>query len=145
MRVLLDTDVVLDLLLDRAPFSDAAAALWQAHERGQLDAYISAITPVNVFYIARKLRDELTARQAVAELLLTLNVCGIDHETLRGALTLSFHDFEDAVQSAAADAAGLEAIITRNDRDYELARLPVYTPGDFVERHLTPPPQIRAQ
>lgn len=51
MRVLLDTDVILDLLLDRAPFADAAAALWLAHEREQLNAYIAAITPINLFYI----------------------------------------------------------------------------------------------
>jgi len=136
MRVLLDTDVILDLFLDRAPFSDAAAALWLAHERGQLDAFISAITPVNVFYIARKLRDQETARQAVSELLLTLNVCGIDHRTLRSALSLSFRDFEDAVQHAAADAAGLEAIITRNVRDYSTARLPLFTPDEFVQQYL---------
>ncbi len=136
MRVLLDTDLILDLFLDRAPFSDAAAALWLAHERGQLDAFISAITPVNVFYIARKLRDQETARQAVSELLLTLNVCGIDHRTLRSALSLSFRDFEDAVQHAAADAAGLEAIITRNVRDYSTARLPLFTPDEFVQQYL---------
>ena len=52
-RVLLDTNVVLDFLLDRAPFADAAAALWQANDDGQIEAYISVITPVNVFYIAR--------------------------------------------------------------------------------------------
>ena len=68
MRVLLDTDVILDLLLDRAPFADAAAALWLAHEREQLNAYIAAITPINLFYIARKLRNEQAARQAVVRL-----------------------------------------------------------------------------
>ena len=55
-RVLLDTNVVLDFLLDRAPFADAAAALWQANDDGRIDAYVLVITPVNVFYIARKLK-----------------------------------------------------------------------------------------
>lgn len=49
-RVLLDTNVVLDFLLDRAPFADAAAALWQANDDGRIEAYVSVITPVNVFY-----------------------------------------------------------------------------------------------
>ena len=56
MRVLLDTNVVLDFLLDREPFADAAAALWEAGRNGQIENYVSALTPVNVFYIARKLK-----------------------------------------------------------------------------------------
>jgi predicted nucleic acid-binding protein len=75
MRVLLDTDVILDLLLDRAGFVEHAAALWEAHEQGRLEAYISVITPVNVFYIARKLKGAETARQAVVELLAALGYC----------------------------------------------------------------------
>jgi predicted nucleic acid-binding protein len=59
-RVLLDTNVVLDFLLDRVPFADAAAALWQANDVGEITAYVSAITPINVFYIARKLREGWT-------------------------------------------------------------------------------------
>ena len=55
-RILLDTNVVLDFLLDRVPFADAAATLWQANDAGKITAYVSAITPVNVFYIARKLK-----------------------------------------------------------------------------------------
>ena len=55
-RVLLDTNVVLDFLLDRVPFADAAATLWQANDAGKITAYVSAVTPVNVFYIARELR-----------------------------------------------------------------------------------------
>jgi predicted nucleic acid-binding protein len=136
MRVLLDTNVILDLFLDRAPFADAAATLWLAHEREQLSVYVAAITPVNLFYIARKLRDEKTARQAVVELLATLNVCTIDQGTLKSALSLPFRDYEDAVQHAAAKAAGLEAIITRNVKDYAAATLPVFTPGDFIQRYL---------
>ena len=64
-RVLLDTNVVLDFLLDRVPFADAAAALWQANDAGDITAYVSAITPVNVFYIARKLKGVETARRLV--------------------------------------------------------------------------------
>jgi predicted nucleic acid-binding protein len=52
MRILLDTDVVLDYLLDRAPFAAPASAIWQASEQGRLEIFVSAITPINVFYIA---------------------------------------------------------------------------------------------
>lgn len=53
MRVLFDTDVILDVLLDRPGFAEPATAPWEASEQGRLDGHISAITPVNVFYIAR--------------------------------------------------------------------------------------------
>ncbi len=56
IRVLLDTNVVLDFLLDRDPFADLAAALWLANDEEQNEAYVSVITPINVFYIARKLK-----------------------------------------------------------------------------------------
>ena len=59
----------LDFLLDRAPLADAAAALWQANDDGRIEAYVSVITPVNVFYIARKLKGAATARQLVESLL----------------------------------------------------------------------------
>ncbi len=136
MRVLLDTNVIVDLFLDRAPFADAAAALWQAQEQERISAYVAAITPINLFYIARKLRDEKTARQAVVELLAALNVCTLDRRALNSALSLPFRDYEDAVQHAAAAAAGLEAIITRNVKDYAAATLPIYPPDAFIQQYL---------
>lgn len=136
MRVLLDTNVILDLFLDRAPFADAAATLWLAHEREQLSVYVAAITPVNLFYIAPKLRDEKKAREAVVESLATLNVCAIDQGMLKSALPLPFRDYEDAVQHAAAKAAGVEAIITRNVKDYSAATLQIFTPEEFIQQYL---------
>ncbi|MEN3331840.1 MAG: hypothetical protein V7641_1205 [Blastocatellia bacterium] len=134
MRVLLDTDVILDLLLERAGFVEHAAALWEAHEQGRLEAYISVITPVNVFYIARKLKGADTARQAVVELLAALRICPLDQATLEMALTLPFSDYEDAVQLASAIANHLDVLITRNLEDYKNAALPVFSPSEFLAR-----------
>ena len=132
MRALLDTDVILDLLLDRAGFAEAAAALWEAGEQARLEGYISALTPVNVYYIARKLKGADTARQAVAELLAAWRVCLLDVMVLQSALALPLSDYEDAVQHASATANQLDAIITRNREDYRGATLPVYSPTDFL-------------
>ncbi|MEW6211690.1 MAG: PIN domain-containing protein [Acidobacteriota bacterium] len=134
MRALLDTDVILDLLLDRAGFADSAAELWEANEQGRMDAYISAITPVNVFYIARKLKGAETARQAVGELLSTLRVCALNQADLQTAMLLGMNDFEDAVQVACAMANQIDVIITRNLTDYKNAPLPAFSPPDFLAR-----------
>ena len=134
MRVLLDTDVVLDLLLDRAPFGDDAAAIWDLNAAGKLEAYISAVTPVNVYYIARKLKNAEIARNAVGELLAALRVCSLDLSVLQTALALPLVDYEDAVQHASAAASQLDAIITRNVNDYRNAALRIITPADLLRQ-----------
>ncbi|MFO0734159.1 MAG: PIN domain-containing protein [Nitrospiraceae bacterium] len=134
MRVLLDTDVVLDFLLARQPFDAAARAIWQAHEQGQCMAHVSAITPVNVFYIARRLVGIGDAQRLLSILLLALPICPVDTGVLTAAQQFGFSDFEDAVQLAAAQAAGLGALVTRNIGDYRGARLSVLTPTDFLTR-----------
>ncbi len=133
MRALLDTNVVLDLILEREPFVNQAIVLWELHQQNKLDAYISPITLVNVFYITRKIKDREIARQAVAKLTQGLLICPTDAQVLQHALTLVFKDYEDAVQHAAATQAGLEAIITRDTSDYDYATLPVFTPADFLQ------------
>lgn len=77
MHALIDTDVVLDLLLKRAPFFADAFALWQAADQGRFERYVAAITPINVFYIARKANGAAAARQVVADLLAVVRVAPV--------------------------------------------------------------------
>ncbi len=112
MRVLFDTNVILDLFLDRTPFADNAAELWQANADGRLEGFVSAITPVNLFYIARRLKDRSVAFQGLAEVLAAMSVCSVDQTILQTALTLPFTDYEDAVQHASATGYGVQAIVT---------------------------------
>lgn len=132
MRVLLDTDVILDLFLEREPFAVNATALLEATQRGDFDGYFSASTPINVLYHARKFKGIMVARQVVAVLLASLPVCPIDGTIVQAALALSFSDYEDAVQHASATANGMAAIVTRNLADYRRATLPVFSPADFL-------------
>ena len=134
MRVLLDTDVILDVFLKREPFAEAAAELWRANEQGLYEGYVSAITPVNLFYVARKIKDATVAHAAVTELLVAFHVCPIDRLTLQSALALSFRDYEDAVQHASAAASQLDAIVTRDAQDYAQATLPILSPMDFLKQ-----------
>jgi predicted nucleic acid-binding protein len=133
-RVLLDTNVALDFLLDRVPFVDAAAALWQANDAGEITAYVSAITPVNVFYIARKLKGVETARRLVESLLTACRVCAPGRDALLSALVLPVKDFEDAVQVVSAQEEALDALITRAPDDYKGASFPVFSPDDFLRQ-----------
>lgn len=85
MRVMLDTNVVLDHLLNRQPWTNDAKAIWQASVAGEFDAFVSAITPVNVFSVARKGLDAILARRITASLLATVGVCEIDQAVLQAA------------------------------------------------------------
>lgn len=138
MRVLLDTDVVLDLVGDRQPFVVEASVLLLAHEQGQIEAFVSAITPVNVFYILRKQRGAVGARQAVDTVLTTFSICSIDQSMLTAAHALPMSDFEDALQVAVAQAAALDAVITRNTDDYTHAPILVLSPAEALKRIVSP-------
>ncbi|HEX8177928.1 MAG TPA: PIN domain-containing protein [Pyrinomonadaceae bacterium] len=134
MRALLDTDVVLDVILARAPFASAAGQLLDLSEQGAFEAYISAITPINIFYIARKAKSTSALQEALVRLLQTVRVCPLDHTILINALVSPFTDYEDAVQHLCALTAGLDVLITRNLDDYKNANLPVFSPADFLKQ-----------
>jgi predicted nucleic acid-binding protein len=134
MRVLLDTDVIIDFLLERKPFFQAASDLLELNANGAFDAYISSITPINVFYIGRKIVGTARTRQGIDDLLKLVRVSPIDDSCLIRALGLPFADYEDAVQHASATAEGLDAIVTRNLDDYKNATLQVFSPADFLKR-----------
>ncbi len=134
MRVLLDTNVILDFLLGREPFASPAEEVWQAIQQGQAEGYVSPITPVNVFYIARKMKGVEYARQLAAGLLAVCPACPIDDSTMQAALKLPLTDFEDAVQLASALAYQLDAIITRDASDFAGASLLIYSPADFLKQ-----------
>jgi predicted nucleic acid-binding protein len=142
MRVLLDTDVVLDVILAREPFAKDAVELFDLSENGFFEAYVSAITPLNIFYIARKAKAVRDLRQAIQDLLQRVGVCAIDKSILTSAFALRFVDYEDAVQHASAAAMSLDAIVTRDLHDYKYATLPVFTPDAFLQHLKSPQGEI---
>lgn len=132
MRVLLDTDVIVDVMTARLPFAKEAAELLDLNDEGAFEAYISALTPLNVFYVARKARSAASLRESVRELLQAVKVGPLNDAILNSTFALPFNDYEDAVQHCCATAAGLDAIVTRNVRDYKNSKLPVFTPAEFL-------------
>ena len=134
MRILLDSDVVFDFLLERQPFFQAARELMLRNTNGEFEGYISSITPVNLFYHGRKIVGAAKIRQGITDLLKLVRVCPITQASLIQALALPFADFEDAVQHASAADNDLEAIVTRNLKDYKNSTLPIFSPTDFLAK-----------
>lgn len=125
MRVLIDTNVVLDFLLEREPFVESAAKLFQQIDNGQIEGFITATTITNIYYILRKAAGSTIAIDAVSQILTDLNICMVDRQILKQAVDLNFQDFEDAVQYSCAVASQVDAIVTRDTSGFVAAEIPV--------------------
>jgi predicted nucleic acid-binding protein len=130
--LLVDTNVVLDVLLDREPFAEPAARVLTAVEIGQVEGILGATTVTTAFYLAQRARDGSAARKHVARLLDLFLVAAVDGAVLRSALRLDFDDYEDAVLHEAAKRAGAVGIVTRDRTGFESGTLPVYDPEELL-------------
>jgi predicted nucleic acid-binding protein len=134
MRVLLDTNIILDFLLERQPFFTDADAVMQTIRSGQVQGYITATTLTDIFYIAKKSNKAQIAKQYVSDLLTTMQVCTVDRSILEAAISSSLPDFEDAVQLACAISENLNAIITRDPKGFAGATVAILSASEFVSR-----------
>lgn len=132
MKVLLDTNVVLDVLLARAPHGEPAAQLFNLIDRGRLKGALCATTFTTIHYLAAKAAGRQVAKKQVRQLLAMFEVAPVDQLVLSRAVELAFGDFEDAVVHEAARAIGAAAIVTRNGKDFESATIPVFSPIEFL-------------
>ncbi|ARA92858.1 twitching motility protein PilT [Rhodothermaceae bacterium RA] len=132
MRILFDTNVVLDVLLERNPFVRPASLLFEAVERRKITGLLCATTLTTIDYLVARARDRDTARQGVAWLMQGFEVAPVNRAVLANALSLNFDDFEDAVLHEAARLAGADGLVTRNAPDFRAATLSVYTPAELL-------------
>lgn len=132
MKVLLDTNVLLDVLLKRQPWYEASKGVWDACDTGRVTGYIASISVTNVSYIARKVAGLDKAREAISLLLKAFEILSVDRAVLEAALALPGRDFEDGVQLAAAVSAGLERVVTRNTEDFQTDHCQVVTPDQLL-------------
>ena len=133
MRILLDTDVNLDFVLARQPFFVEAKEIFTQIAQNNVDAYITSITPINIFYIGRKEIGRDVVLQKIQNLLRVVKVGKIDLNMLQNALASPISDYEDAVQHECAVAENLDATVTRNGKDYKNASIKVYSPIEFLQ------------
>jgi len=132
VKVLFDTNVVLDVLLEREPHVDAAARLFSLVDNGNLEGSVCATTATTVFYIAARSFGTKRAQTQVRDLLGLFDVATVDRDVLARALDLDFDDFEDAVLHEAAVAGGMSAIVTRDRGGFSKATLPVFDPHELL-------------
>lgn len=135
MRVLVDTNVVLDVLQGRPAFVNDATLIFDLVERGNITGLLCATTITTLAYLAGKTAGKQAATKQIRQLLVLFEVAPVTRAVLDAALASKTSDFEDAVLAEAALQAGAQAIITRNLRDFTHSPVRAYTPAQWLAMH----------
>lgn len=134
MKVFYDSNVVLDVLLNRADFiSDSMAAL-KFSELRKVKGFISVVSITDIFYLLKKnLKNNQAAIEKMKTLLKIVSIAKADKKTAFQAINSGWNDFEDAVQYSVAKKLKAKYIVTRNKKDFSNSRIAVVTPKEFLE------------
>jgi len=133
-KIFVDSDVIIDFFTDREPFVNSASELLDLNEKGLVKLHMSAVSINNIYYIVRKYLGHKKTLEVVEELLEMAEVIGTTKREMSQALKNDFKDYEDSVQySTALTIKGLEAIITRNVKDYRNSEIAVFTPTSYLK------------
>lgn len=133
-RVLVDTNIILDLLAQREEFYKDAQRLFTLADRKNVKLYISALSVANVNYILTKVQGKDTARRVLIQFKVLVEVLPFDDKITELALASDFTDFEDAIQYYTALENGLDIIVTRNKKDYKNVDLPILSAGEYINK-----------
>ncbi len=133
-KVFLDSDVLLDLLLNREPFADEIAEIIEDSIAEKIKLCVSPISITNINYIIGKLENQKKADSQTKKILEIVKVENVGQAIVTKAANSKFKDFEDAVQNYCAEDAGHQIIITRNTKDYKESRLSILTPKEYLAK-----------
>jgi len=132
-KVLIDTNVVIDLLAQRDPFYKNTSRLFTLASKKLITAYVSSLTLVTTHFIVSRELTETETRKVIRRFKSIANVLDLKDGYINMALDSDFKDFEDAIKYHTALSNNLDAIITRNKRDFRKSHIPVYTTEEYLE------------
>lgn len=133
MKILVDTNVILDVLCNRKEFVEASLRVLQWCETQHITGYISALSIPNIVYIMRKGLDPEHIKEILHTLTLVFSVVELRKGDLLKAAELSFGDYEDAIQSVCAARVRADYIVTRNGKDFANSPIPAISPADLTD------------
>ena len=134
MKILVDTNVILDVLCNRSEFVEASSKVWKYCEVGHIEGYISALSVPNILYILRKeLTSEKTA-QLIQQITMIFKVVDLKSADLKAAADMFSSNYEDALQMCQASRINADFIVTRNIRDFKESKIPALKPSELLER-----------
>lgn len=134
MKVLIDTNIILDVLCKRPDFYEASAQIFKLCEVKKIIGVISALSNPNIMYILRKELNADKTKEVLDNLMLIFSVADLKADDLKSAADMKFGNFEDAIQSACAYRIKANYIITRNIKDFSESRVTAIKPSELLER-----------
>ena len=134
IRILLDTNIVLDVLADRAPFAEEAVTIFKLCETRQVEGAIYALTIPNLVYVMRKELGREQISGVLQKLSAIWDIEDMRAEDLRKAAALPIPDFEDALQCVCAQRIKADYIVTRNIKDFLQSKVMAVKPSELLER-----------
>ena len=132
MKVLIDTNVIVDVALEREPFYAESDRILTFVEEGQIQGYVSASTFSDLYYIIRRDKGRDWTLDFLRQLATFCQVATVDNSVISIALTCNFKDFEDAIQYSTAVINLIDAIVTRNPRDFPVNTPRIVTPNQLI-------------
>ena len=132
MKVFIDSDVLIDVFLQRVPFYEESAQLLSLADSGKINGYTSALVLCNLYYILRKDLGHKASLSVLSEILDMLEILDLKKSNIETALAGSLADFEDGVQNAIAETAKVDYLVTRNTSDFKKAKTKIVTPKQFL-------------
>ena len=131
IKVLFDLNIILDVLQEREPFYESSAQLLAHAETGEIQGFVAPHSLTTLFYLVQKDKSAAHAKITITNILQILKIAAIDQSTIEQALSLSYKDFEDAVQMMAAVQCKADYLVTRNVKDFQPAPLSVIQPSEL--------------
>lgn len=133
-KIFIDTNIIIDLLADRKPYSKFAVMLFSYAENNKVQLFASSHSVATVHYMMKKYTDEKTLRTIILQLLEFITIIPIDVHMIKKGLKSKHKDFEDALQILSASSIEqMDAIVTRNLKDFKLSEIPVFSPDKIVQ------------
>lgn len=132
MKILFDTNVVLDVLLDRDPFAGPSTRLMSLVESKGISGLLCATTITTIHYLATKVMGPKKAQNQIKDLMVLFEIAEVNRSVIEDALGAGFSDFEDAVLYQAGRHAGADAVVTRDLKGFKRSGLPVYSPDEML-------------
>ncbi len=133
-NILIDTDVIIDFLLDRQPFSNDSTRIFELCEKRIINGYVTAVMLSNIYYLLRKIAKHEKIIDSIKKLLNIVDIAIIDRKSVLNALNSEFKDFEDALQNfSTIPEKQFDVIITRNIKDYKASKVSIMTPETYLK------------
>lgn len=134
MKVLIDTNIILDVLCNRSEFIEDSIKIFKLCEVKKITGYISSLSIPNIIYIMRKELDKNKVKEILEKLSIIFNIIDLKFDDLKKATILNIEDYEDAIQSAQASRIKANYIITRNVKDYNNSKISAIKPSELIDR-----------